>query len=151
MNSGKFEQIDVAEVIYSKPVSRFVASFMGEVNMFDFKCDSKGDIKIDDVEIRSSVLTKDTKKIYSKKAKGALMVRPEFVRFNKAKETNDFQIRGYLRAEYELGSRIQYEVDTLDDSRVIIEKLREDRFKGKLGATVVIGWDIKHTHFIPND
>jgi spermidine/putrescine transport system ATP-binding protein len=124
---------------------------MGEVNMFDFKCDSKGDIKIDGVEIRSSVLTKDKQKKYSKKAKGTLMVRPEFVRFNKAKETNDFQIRGYLRAEYELGSRIQYEVDTLDDSRVIIEKLREDRFKGKLGATVVIGWDIKHTHFIPKD
>jgi len=151
MNSGKFEQIDVAEVIYSKPVSRFVASFMGEVNMFDFKYDSKGDIEIDGVEIRSSVLTKDPPKKNSKKTKGTLIVRPEFVRFNKAKETNDFQIRGYLRAEYELGSRIQYEVDTLDDSRVIIEKLREDRFKGKLGATVVIGWDIKHTHFIPND
>jgi spermidine/putrescine transport system ATP-binding protein len=70
MNSGKFEQIDVAEVIYSKPVSRFVASFMGEVNMFDFKCDSKGDIEIDGVEIRSSVLTKDPQKKIPKKQKG---------------------------------------------------------------------------------
>jgi spermidine/putrescine transport system ATP-binding protein len=151
MNSGKFEQIDVAEVIYSKPVSRFVASFMGEVNMFDFKCDSKGDIKIDGVEIRSSVLKKDYNKFPSKNGKGALMVRPEFVRFNKAKETNDFQIRGYLKAEYELGSRIQYEVDTLDGSRVVLEKLREDRFKGKVGTRVVIGWDIKNTHLILDD
>lgn len=35
MRNGRFEQIAIADEIYSRPVSRFVAEFMGEVNLFD--------------------------------------------------------------------------------------------------------------------
>ena len=34
MKDGRFEQIAVADEIYGQPVSRFVAEFMGEVNLF---------------------------------------------------------------------------------------------------------------------
>ena len=34
MKEGRFEQIAVADEIYGRPVSRFVAEFMGEVNLF---------------------------------------------------------------------------------------------------------------------
>ena len=57
-------------------------------------------------------------------------------------------MRGILRGEYALGSRIQYEVETADGTRLTVEKLREDRFSGGLGEEVVLGWDLEHSHMI---
>ena len=76
------------------------------------------------------------------------MVRPEFVRFLRAGETNDFIVRAIMRAEYALGSRIQYEVEASNGSRLTVEKLREDRYSGEIGDDTVLGWDVEHTHMI---
>ena len=80
--------------------------------------------------------------------RGTLMVRPEFVRFLPATETTDFIVRGILRAEYALGSRIQYEVEAAGGNRLSVEKLREDRHDGPIGGEVALGWDVEHTHMI---
>ena len=37
MRAGQFEQIATSDDIYARPVSRFVAEFMGEVNLFDVR------------------------------------------------------------------------------------------------------------------
>ncbi len=76
------------------------------------------------------------------------MVRPEFVHFLENGHVSDFHLRGTVRAEYLLGSRMHYEVERRDGSLVTVEKLREDRFKGKPGDGVVLGWDVEHCHII---
>src|SRR6056297_2204881 len=55
MKEGQFEQIAIADEIYSAPVSRFVAEFMGEVNLFALRADSTGQISSDVLSIRSDV------------------------------------------------------------------------------------------------
>ena len=148
MKNGQFEQIAVADEIYARPVSRFVAEFMGEVNLFDIKGTASGEMHGKSVEIHVSGEEHHPVFHMEKGEQATLMVRPEFVRFLPDGETCDFIVRGTLRAEYALGSRIQYEIETSDGARLTVEKLREDRFDGASGEAVVLGWDIENAHII---
>jgi len=148
MKDGRLEQISDADGIYARPVSRFVAEFMGEVNLFDVEGTAQGGLHGHGVEVHMNGKVEDVGVGLEKGDCGTLMVRPEFVRFLQSTETNDFVVRGILRGEYALGSRIQYKVETADGSQLTVEKLREDRYTGNIDDEVVLGWDIEHTHLI---
>ncbi|WP_026379789.1 ABC transporter ATP-binding protein [Afifella pfennigii] len=148
MRKGRFEQIAVADEIYARPISRFVAEFMGEVNLFDVEGTASGGLYGHGVEIHANGEAGAADIALPQGERGILMVRPEFVRFLVSGETADFIVRGILREEYALGSRIQYEVEAASGSRLTIEKLREDRFAGAIGSEVVLGWDVENTHLI---
>ena len=77
-----------------------------------------------------------------------MMVRPESLRFLPAGETADIILQGVLTAQYALGSRIQYNVETASGVQITVEKLREDAFGGGIGDAVVLGFDIDSTHLI---
>lgn len=148
MRQGKFEQIAVADEIYARPVSRFVAEFMGEVNLFDVEGTSSGGLHGRGVEIHINGTGGGMDLSLPQGERGTLMVRPEFVRFLTPGETADFIVRGILRAEYALGSRTQYKVESSDGSEIAVEKLREDRFRGSTGDEVLLGWDMESAHMI---
>lgn len=48
MNNGQFEQIDTPKNLYSNPKTSFVASFVGETNMFEAKFEKDNIICLDD-------------------------------------------------------------------------------------------------------
>ena len=146
MKEGRFEQIAVADEIYGAPVSRFVAEFMGEVNLFDVQ-GGASELTAQDLEININGGAADLGLTLGPGVAGTLMVRPEFVRFLQAGETADFIISGKLHAEYALGSRIQYEVEAAG-KMLTVEKLREDRFTGKPGDKVILGFDGEAAHLI---
>jgi spermidine/putrescine transport system ATP-binding protein len=143
MKEGRFEQVAKADKIYAQPVSRFVAEFMGEVNLFEIKVKDNG-------AFESDALTID-KKINIPAAEGfktgLLMVRPEYMHSIKGKETYHFKVSGKLHGEYALGSRIQYEFETAA-GMVTVEKLREDRLSANLGELIELGFNLDITHFI---
>ncbi|MDH3694734.1 MAG: ABC transporter ATP-binding protein [Gammaproteobacteria bacterium] len=151
MREGRFEQIDVADVIYARPVSRFVAEFMGEVNLIDVEANAEGQLKGRNIDLKvdgagqSSILT------LPQGGTGTLMVRPEYVRFLNPDETSDFSVNGVMHAEYALGSRMQYSIETANDSVFTVEKLREHRFTGQMSDEVVLGWDADNAHLIPDN
>jgi spermidine/putrescine transport system ATP-binding protein len=151
MRKGRLEQIADADGIYARPVSRFVAEFMGEVNLFSLEGTAQGGLHGHGVEIRFNGQGDEAGLTLGRGERGTLMVRPEFVRFLKPTETNDFVARGILRDEYALGSRLQYAIETAEGSRLTVEKLREDRYSGQIGDEVVLGWDLGHTHLIRED
>lgn len=148
MKEGRLEQIADADGIYARPVSRFVAEFMGEVNLFNVEGTAQGGLHGHGVDIHVNGKVEGVGTGLSKGEHGTLMVRPEFVRFLASTETNDFVVRGILRGEYALGSRMQYKVETADGTQLTVEKLREDRYTGNMDDEVVLGWDIEHTHLI---
>ena len=151
MRSGRFEQIAVADEIYARPVSRFVAEFMGEVNLFDVEGMASGGLKGNGLEIYINAGDSGHLLNLSSGMRGMLMVRPEAVRFMYSGETADFVVKGVLRAEYALGSRTQYKVEAPNGDEVAVEKLRDDRFLGQVGDQVMLGWDVEHTHMITED
>ena len=52
------------------------------------------------------------------------------------------QVTGTVYNEYALGSRIQYQV-RVGERVFIVERLRQQAFRGGLDQEVLIGWDAK--------
>ena len=142
MRDGQFEQIAVADRIYSAPVSRFVAEFMGEVNLFPLHAGADGKPASPTLSVRPGVELADLTPGHD----GLLMVRPEYLRLADG-GSFDFTLSGVVHGEYALGSRIQYEIET-ENGMVTVEKLREDRLSAAEGQTVTLGFNAANTHFI---
>ncbi len=142
MKAGRFEQIAVADEIYSTPVSRFVAEFMGEVNLFPVAA-RNGKLESEALQIAPDAMLAGV----GDSDGGLLMVRPEYMRIADSTAPFDFTLGGILHGEYALGSRIQYEIET-PGGMVTVEKLREDRFDVREGQDVTVGFNAANTHFI---
>lgn len=136
MKDGRFEQIAVADEIYTSPASTFVAEFMGEVNIFDIDNGT-----IDEVKISPAVSKKMAKS-------GKLIVRPENVNFLGRSTKTDFSATVQVLADFNLGSRFQYEVVLPSGAKMTIETQRDKRFAGKMNQKVNIGWNYDEVHVI---
>ena len=143
MRDGRIEQIGSPDEIYSAPVNRFVAEFMGEVNLFSVR--AGGDGRLDFVDLGIG-LSAPAMALAPGEAR-TLMVRPDAMRFLTPGETADCVVEGTVFNEYALGSRHQYSV-RVGDLTLSVEKLREDRYLGALDATVLIGWDLEDTYLL---
>lgn len=144
MNAGRFEQISVADEIYDSPVSRFVAEFMGEVNLFEVCADKSGalsgaGLNVRDGVVQSTIVDGDA---------GLLMVRPEYIQFASNDKKFDYEISGKILVEYALGSRIQYEIEGPEGKIITVEKLREERLEQAEGQSVDLGFNTENTHLI---
>ncbi len=147
MREGRFEQISNADTIYSQPVSRFVAEFMGEVNLFDVTAPG-GRIEGGGVRAADTAAIREMSGRIAGTGGATLMIRPEYVHFLNPGAEADFTVEGTLQGVYALGSRIHYEVRTPDNRVLTVEKLREDRYEGREGDHVCLGWSADNTHVI---
>ena len=145
MREGRFEQIGPAEEIYAKPTSRFVAEFMGEVNLFPVV---KGADGLEGQGLAIKTNGHGAAAAMEAGARGTLMVRPEAVRFLSSGEAADITLSGRLHSEYRLGSRNQYEVALADGRHVAVEALRQVGPAPLPGTEVTVGWDLAHCHLI---
>ncbi len=148
MRDGEFEQISVSDDIYERPVSRFVAEFMGEVNLFEVSGTKKLGLRSMIPNFQINCDPGKSKLGLPDATGGVLVVRPECLRFLIGSESADFVVKGNLKAEYALGSRTQYEIETAFQKIITVEKLREDRFMGKEGSKVTLGFDADSAHII---
>ena len=144
MKEGRIEQVAVADEIYEAPVSRFVAEFMGEVNLFEVTGDADRGLVGEGLAVREGL----SQERLSAGQEGLLMVRPEYVRFVRDGEACDYRVSGVLHDEYALGSRIQYQVEADDGRTLTVEKLREERLDRAPGQAVTLGFDAGNTHLI---
>lgn len=147
MREGRFEQISDADTIYSQPVSRFVAEFMGEVNLFDVTAEG-GRIQGAGLTAADNDATRAMAERIAQTGGATLMIRPEYVRFLDAGSEADIAVEGTLQGIYALGSRIHYEIKTAQGQVLTVEKLREDRYTGNEGDHVRLGWSADSAHVI---
>lgn len=144
MKNGLFEQIAGADEIYGRPVSRFVAEFMGEVNLFPVVSEDGKTLSGAGLSVKPG-LTQDA---LPAGGQGLLMVRPEYVRFADDTAPHDYTVKGRVLEEYALGSRIQYQVETAGGQILTVEKLREERLAPDADRNVTLGFDMANTHVI---
>ncbi len=147
MRQGRFEQIAKAEEIYSRPVSRFVANFMGEVNLFAVSTDDAGRVVWHNAEVEAAPGAVPLAPGWQ----GTIMVRPELIRILDPQETADLRVKGTLVAEYALGSRIQYSVEVAGGMQVTVERPFETRHDESIGSSVILGWDGDAIHRIAEE
>ncbi|MBA4207969.1 MAG: ABC transporter ATP-binding protein [Parvibaculum sp.] len=137
MSRGRLVQIGTPEEIYTKPATRFVAEFFGELNSFDVRRDSQGGWILDDgrpiVVAPTGEAIGDTVTV---------IVRPEIMRFVTGPSTADNLITGKIYNEYSLGSRMQYQVHA-GDKVYLVEAARAAAPGLSSGDNVTIGWDAR--------
>ena len=96
MKAGRIVQSGTPTDIYYRPTNRFVAEFMGEVNVFEL---AGGQIAELGIAVPAG-------------AAGCLAVRPEFLRKLGDGERADVRFPATVANDYMLGSRTHYHLDT---------------------------------------
>ena len=135
MRNGKLVQVGSPHEIYSTPNTRFVSEFVGDVNVLPVSLGQDGLLR--------SMLTGESfrpPQVPADFTHGHLVIRPELLRFLMVASEADNAVTGKLYNEYVLGSRIQYQV-RVGEGVFMVEKLRQQSYKGKLDDDVIIGWD----------
>lgn len=124
MRDGRLVQVGTPLEIYERPASRFVAQFMGEVNIFT---SSGGSIR----ELRSGI---------TGLGDGYLIVRPEHVR-PAADPGIDVTFDARVENDFMLGSRTQYHLD-VGGTTVIAEVPAGSKQKPEPGSNGRWGFDL---------
>jgi len=137
MKAGRFEQIAPAEEIYARPVSKFVAEFMGEVNFFDLAKGAAPGVTLSP-EARAALAGQS----------GTLTIRPESLHKLADDASADLSFEGIVTAEYLLGSRMQYRMTLATGQEMIVEVLRENAVAGGIGARLRVGCGLSAAHLI---
>ncbi len=139
MRAGRLVQVGTPDEIYNQPANKFVAEFMGEVNLFPVRGDDNGALVSETPggRFKAPAPAPGCPAISDR---AHLVVRPESMRFLKQPDEADNHLRGTLYNEYALGSRFQYQV-RVGEQVIVVEKLREAAYRGALDDEVLIGWD----------
>lgn len=145
LRNGRFEQIGPAREIYTRPQSRFVARFMGDVNLFELRGGVDGStLQAQGLSAKPDAL--GTLDIVADRH-NTLVVRPERLRFLGPESAAEFIAVGTIAASYLLGSRVQYEIDAEDGATLVVESAAE-AVELSPGAPVRVGFDRSDVHVI---
>ena len=139
MRDGHMVQVGTPAEIYNRPVNKFVAQFMGEVNTIEVTRAGDNTVK----SLSGDMVYTVAGDSFDRFEKGFLVIRPEVMKIGPAAEALPNRLAGTLFNDYALGSRIQYQVRGADDSTWLVEKLQDNPFDGALGDSVTIGWQPK--------
>jgi putative spermidine/putrescine transport system ATP-binding protein len=131
MNAGRIEQIGPPDVIYERPRTRFVADFIGEINLFDGAW--SGDRFVAD---HGRALPAGPPPAAA--GAGTLAVRPEKIVFTRP---DDGVLSGRIETASFLGGQTLYRV-AANDGRTLLarETNAGDRTPRPLGSVVGLSW-----------
>jgi len=145
MNEGRVEQLDVPEVLYSSPKSRFVADFIGTINLIEVEVatSTAGHLTLRE-PLLGDIAAPPQPGVQSGQ-RGALALRPEHLRIShhadKAELKNHFA--GTVREYLFLGDVTVYKVAL--DNGVVLEATATNAAPGRarfheIGDRVGIAW-----------
>ena len=143
LRSGVLEQVGTPEEIYRHPNSSFVASFIGDTNIFKVGMTAAGSWACEDfpgMQIKVAPHGDDRD--------GYLVVRPENLRvMYEGAVPADNVISCHVRNAYSMGSRIQYQL--MSGKKEIMLELTPRHDHGiKPGDTISLGWNADDAIFV---
>jgi putative spermidine/putrescine transport system ATP-binding protein len=129
MNAGRIEQLGTPTEIYSRPRTRFVADFIGEINLFE------GEWR--DGAFHSS----DGRALPvggpGRSGSGTVAVRPERMRFA---ETPDAPFAGRIESASFVGGQTIYRIATDAGRKLLVKELSAGPASRAVGAAVGVTW-----------
>ena len=135
MKDGTLVQIGTPDEIYNRPVDKFVAEFMGEVNTLEVEAAGPGRVRVAGGGPEYAV-----RNVPSSFTGGFLIIRPEVMKLGGDVSDLANVISGTLFNDYALGSRVQYQIRTASGEHWLVERLQDESFEGALGDEVMLGW-----------
>jgi spermidine/putrescine ABC transporter ATP-binding subunit len=131
MNAGRIEQLGTPTEIYSHPRTRFVADFIGEINLFEGMWE--GDV------LRMAegfALPIDG---LGRRGRGTVAVRPERISFV---EAGDAQVAGRIESTSFVGGQTIYRIVTDAGRKLLVKEISAGENNRRVGATVGITWSV---------
>jgi spermidine/putrescine transport system ATP-binding protein len=156
MNRGKIEQAGSAEDLYERPVTAFVANFLGVSNLVDGKVLERG-TEIARVETRDGTVSVPCARMSEAPGEAVRIgVRPEKVELIPAGEgapAGRNALRGQISVASFLGTQIQYVITAPGGEELTVFSPNRDGAHPSLGAgqDVLLTWDPQHTFVVARD
>ena len=140
MNEGVIEQLGAAEEIYRRPASRFVADFVGQINLLAGRVvgEEGKNVVVDAAGVRVRASKRDGVRTNSEVSIG---IRPELF---KAVTNDDVPpglnaLEGRIAGRTFAGNLLHVYVDIGGGTRVVLEARPQDPL-GEDGSAIRLGW-----------
>jgi iron(III) transport system ATP-binding protein len=146
MKDGKILQVDSPREVYSRPQSRFVAAFMGEVNRISGKVIERGD---GFVKIETALGILVSKNIYGKFNTGdsvEAMVRPESMTITSDGDFNRFE--GVVESSIYLGQVEEFFIKSKNDINIKMITQVSTQREYKPGESLFLSFPPESLHVI---
>ena len=145
MKDGRVEQLDEPDRLYTQPANRFVADFIGKINLVEVEVTSSSKVLLGlKAEGLGEIAATDPRPI-AVGERGAFALRPELIRVHGHKESADLKNRfeGRVRELLYLGDVTLYKVELANG--VLVEALMPNAAPGRakfheVGDAVWICW-----------
>ncbi len=131
MNDGRLEQVGTPSEIYDRPRTRFVADFIGEINLFDGTWDG-GRFTTDNGRVLPAVMNG------ARPGAGAVAVRPEKARIVAPAEG---AIAGRIESANFLGGQVLYRIASAGDRHLLAKETNIGEAVRPVGAEVGLAWN----------
>ena len=139
---GELKQVGTPEEIYAHPVSRFVAEFIGDVNIFKVRMTPEGVWESPDLPKQSlKVKSKD------KFIEGYIIVRPEALKLIKPGVSADNTVECKILNQFSLGSRSQLQL-SFGKKEITLELPRSEVQEVGDSKTITVGWEVDDAIFV---
>jgi spermidine/putrescine transport system ATP-binding protein len=157
MNKGRYEQLGEPEVLYERPTTRFVASFLGISNLLP------GAVEGDDGSYAAVRLADDTRvraprSLVAGHATVSVGVRPEKIRLHEeglAPPDGHNHMTGVVRDASYLGVSTQYQIEARGGATITVYEQNVERAtKAELwtrGEAVQMTWSPDHTFVVADE
>ncbi len=136
MHDGVLEQVGTPKEIYEEPASKFVATFIGETNLFEGMVQTKDESGLS-IAVESGTIRSDAEGFRVGELV-AVSVRPERMRYS-LEPVAGFNLRGTVKDQVYVGSMIKVIVVLPDGQEVRLERLAGDALPE--GGSVYLYWN----------
>ncbi len=137
MHDGRIVQVGTPETLYRRPVSRFVADFLGEANFFDGVVDRADG---PDVVVRTDAGTLRARGDAAAGERVTCCVRPERLRLGDAATATANRLEAVYDAHTYLGASCRHQLH-LPDGRAVLAVTGDTVPAAAPGATTAVGFD----------
>ncbi|MGN1183337.1 MAG: ABC transporter ATP-binding protein [Faecalibacillus sp.] len=137
MHNGILDQLSTPDDIYEKPQTKFVATFIGETNIFDGLV-TKIDHQIIEVTVENGVVS-GLGEDFEMNELIAVSIRPEKLKYSYEKQ-DGFSISGIVKDYIYVGSIVKSVIVLPNGEEVKLERLAGQKMP-QLGETVFLYWN----------
>lgn len=148
-NEGRIEQCDTGEALYRRPMSRFVANFLGESNIFTGPVETIGNEAV--VTIGNSRIRVDGTDTTIGHA-ASVLLRPEACRVSAVEGSiaaDGCTLPGVVADLVYLGSNRRLEIDVPGHGRITVREPAETGDRLRRGDDVSVSWDFEAATLLP--
>ncbi|HXP74015.1 MAG TPA: ABC transporter ATP-binding protein [Stellaceae bacterium] len=150
LNQGRIVQVGRPRELYEAPATSFVASFLGEANLFEVAAVSQSSPPRLRVETKDG-LTLSANQLAHFEAGAVICVRPEAIQIAKSAGAAANVLSGrVLDVVYTAGS-LRYRVEVAGGRVVLVRRpLQRQAAVMEVGSPVYLSWDVSDTILVPN-